>query len=402
MKLPKLKLNLNVKPLLNYILVIVVTALFLASIFIALPLTEKYVSKISYNLNTKDKTYWSQEFIVSTENTDAKSLNDLRNIFYKRLKGFGVEEVSTYIEDDRIRIDVTTTKDKDLTKELISNKFEVKIVTRKSDVNFDDSSNTYAYMLGTNYDATDWNRSDFRNVYITKLRTSNGTYANFAIFKLWPAGEEKFNKFLQQYNGQTIGVDIDGFVTPHVVDSTSKVFAIPISTEDQQQLKVMSLLYNSGVVTTNFKIDSQTDLTVNVPTVNYIQITLGILVAIVVLYFYLFISKTTSQDVILKSLLATTLTISIYLAFLKIFQIPVDAFMLSIEAILAIMVTRIIAEGKDSVFYIELFLLIILASTIFLGNGFISIIAQDMLILTALSKLCLVISAWYINKVKKI
>jgi preprotein translocase subunit SecD len=402
MKLPKLKLNLNVKPLLNYILVIVVTALFLASIFIALPLTEKYVSKISYNLNTKDKTYWSQEFIVSTENTDAKSLNDLRNIFYKRLKGFGVEEVSTYVEDDKIRIDVTTTKDKDLTKELISNKFEVKIVTRKSDVNFDDSSNTYAYMLGTNYDATDWNRSDFRNVYITKLRTSNGTYANFAIFKLWPAGEEKFNKFLQQYNGQTIGVDIDGFVTPHVVDSTSKVFAIPISTEDQQQLKVMSLLYNSGVVTTNFKIDSQTDLTVNVPTVNYIQITLGILVAIVVLYFYLFISKTTSQDVILKSLLATTLTISIYLAFLKIFQIPVDTFMLSIEAILAIMVTRIIAEGKDSVFYIELFLLIILASTIFLGNGFISIIAQDMLILTALSKLCLVISAWYINKVKKI
>jgi len=402
MKLPKLKLNLNVKPILNYILIIVVTALFLASIFIALPLTEKFVSKTNYNLNTKDNTYWSQEFIVSTENTETKALNDLRNIFYKRLKGFGVEEVSTYVEDSKIRIDVTTSKDKDLVKELISNKFEVKVVTRKADVNFDDSANTYAYMLGTNYDTTDWDRSDFRNVYITKLRTSNGEYANFAIFKLWPTGEEKFRKFLTQYNGISIGVDIDGFVTPYVVDTTSQIFAIPISSDNVDHIKVMSLLYNSGIIETNYKIDSQTDLTVNVPTVNYIQITLGILIALVVLCLYLFISKTTSPEILLKSLLATTLTISIYLAFLKIFQIPVDTFMLSIEAILAIIVTRILVEGKDSVFYIELFLLLILGSTIFLGNGFISLIAQDMLIITALAKLCLVIAGWYINKVKKI
>jgi len=402
MKLTKLKLNLNVKPILNYILIIVLTAFLLATVFIALPLTEKFVSKTSYNLNIKDGTYWTQEFIVSTEATDTKSLNNLRNIFYKRLKGFGVEEISTYVEDDKIRIDVTTTKDKDLVKELIANKFEVKIVTRKSDVNFDDPNNTYAYMLGTNYDSTDWDRGDFRNVYITKLRTSNGDYANFAIFKLWPVSEEKFAKFLLQYNGQSIGIDIDGFVTPHVVDATSNVFAVPISTENIQQIKVMSLLYNSGVAETNFKIDSQTDLIANVPTVNYIQAALGILIALIVLYFYLFISKSTSSNTLLKSLLATTLAISGYLAFLKIFQVPVDTFMLSIEAILAIIVTRIIAEGKDSVFYIELFLLITLGSTIFLGNGFISIIAQDMLILTALAKLCLVISGWYINKVKKI
>jgi len=402
MKLPKFKLNLNVKPILNYILIIFVTALFLASIFISLPLTEKLVSNTNYDLNTKDKAYWSQDFIVSTENTETEALNDLRNIFYKRLKGYGVEEVSTYIEDSKIRINVTTSQDKELVKELISNKFEVKIVTRKADVNFDDPNNTYAYMLGNNYDTTEWDRSDFRNVYITKLKTSNGDYANFAIFKLWPTGEEKFRKFLTQYNGVSIGVDIDGFVTPYVVDTTSQIFAIPISSDNAEHIKVMSLLYNSGVVKTNFKIDSQTDLTVNTPTINYIQITLGILAALVVLYLYLFISKTTSPDILLKSLLATTLTISIYLAFLKIFQIPVDTFMLSIEAILAIMVTRIIAEGKDSVFYIELFLLIILSSVIFLGNGFISIIAQDMLILTALAKLCLVISSWYINKVKKI
>lgn len=402
MKLPKLKLNFKIKPVLNYILIIVVTAFFLAAIFIALPLTEKFVSKTSYNLITKDGDYWSQEFIVSTEDTDTKILNDVRNVFYKRLKGFGVEEVSTYIENDRIRINVTSTKDKDLVKELISNRFDVKIVTRKADVNFDDSSNTYAYMLGTNYDSTDWTRADFRNVYITKLKTNNGTYANFAIFKLWPTAEEKFNKFLLQYNGQSIGVDIDGFVTPHLADTTSKIFAVPISTEDVQQLKVMSLLYNSGAINTNLKIDSQTDLTANVPKTNYIQITIGILVAIVILYLYLFISKSTPTDILLKSLIATTLAISFYLAFLKISQIPVDTFMLSIVSILTIIITRVIAENNDSVFYIELFILIILGCVVFLGNGYISTVAQDTLLLTALAKVCLIISGWYINKVKKI
>lgn len=402
MTLKKIKLNLNIKPLLNYILIIVVTALFFASIFIALPLTEKLISKTNYNLITKDNTYWSQEFIVSTENTDTKSLNDLRNIFYKRLKGFGVEEISTYIENEKIRIDVTTTKDKDLVKELIANKFDVNIVTRKTDVNFDDTENPYAYMLGTNYDSTEWSRDDFRNVYITKLRTSNGDYANFAIFKLWPTSEEKFSKFLLQYNGQYIGVDIDGFVTPYTVDATSQVFAIPISTEDALQLKTMSLLYNSGVVETNFKIDSQTDLDVNVPNVNHLQITVGILIALLTIYAYLLATKSLSKEVLLKAFIATVLTISIYLAFLKIFQIPVDTFMLSIEAMLAIIISIVIAENNDSVFYIEIFLILILAGIIFFGNGFISIIAQDMLILTALAKLCLVISGWYINKVKRI
>lgn len=402
MKLPKLKLNLNIKPLLNYILIIFVTALFIATIFIALPFTEKYVTKATYNLNIKDHAYWSQEFIISTENTDSKSLDTTRTVLYKRLKGFGVEEVSTYVENDKLRIVVTTTKDKDMVKELISNRFDVQIVTRKSDVNFDDANNQYAYLLATNYNTTDWSRKDFRDIYITKLRTSSGEYANFAIFKLWPNSTEKFNKFLLQYNGQYIGVSIDGFVSPHLVDTTTKIFAIPVSTNDVQQLKVMSLLYNSGIIDTNYQVDSQTDLTVNIPEVNYIQVTIGIFAAIVILYTYLFISKSISSNTLLKSVIATTLSLSFYLAFLKISQLPIDTFILAIEAILVIILAKVLAENRDSVFYLELFLLVVLAAIIFLGSGFIAIIAQGMLILTALTKLCLIVSGWYINKVKKI
>lgn len=402
MKLPKLKLKLNLKPLLNYTLIIVVTALFLATIFIALPLTEKYISKATYNLNTKDTDYWSKEYILSTENTDQKVIDQTRNILFKRLKGFGVEEISTYTENSKIRIVITSSKDKDLTEELLNNRFDVQIMTRKSNVNFDDSTDTYAYMLSTNYDSTEWSREDFRDVYITKLRDTSGTYSNFAIFKLWPSKLEKFNAFLSKYNGQYIGVSLDGFVTPHLVDTTSTVFAIPISTENTQQLKVIDLLYNSGVITTNLKIDSERDLTVNIPSVNYIQLTIGIFVALVIIYSYLFIAKQAPQMILLKSFLATVLTIAIYLAFLKIAKIPVDTFLLPIEGILAVVITRVLSENKDSNFYLEIILLLVLTSIIFLGNGYIAIIAQDMLILTALSKLCLIISGWYINKVKKI
>ncbi len=402
MKLPKFKLNVNIKPLLNYIVIILVSALFIASIFIALPLTEKFLSKVTYNLNVKDSTYWSEEYTITLENTDTKTINDTKNIFYKRLKGFGTEEVSTYVNGSQIIVDVTSSKDKDLTTELISNRFDVSIMTRKSDVNFDSSDNTYAYILASNYDSTEWTRNDFRDIYITNLKTSSGTYSNFAVFKLWPNNVEKFNSFLAKYNGQYIGVAIDGYVTPHLVDSTSKVFAIPISTTNTQQLKVMSLLYNSGVISTNYNLDSKTTLTPNVPKVDYIQLTIGIFVAIIVLYSYLFISKPTSRDILIKAMLATTLTISIYLSFLKISQLPVDTFVLAIEAVLVIVLTRVLAENKDSMICIELMLLLVCTTLIFLGSGYISIIALDMLLLTVLAKLCLLLSGWYINKVKKL
>lgn len=248
MKLPKLKLSLNLKPLLNYILIIIVTSLFLATIFIALPLTEKYFSKVNYNLTLKNGLYWSKEYVISAEDTSVQSLESINNIFFKRLKGFGVEEISSNIIDNKIHITITSTKDQSLVRELLANRFSAQIVTRKADVNFENSGDQYAYIYATNYDATEWDRSDFRNVYITKLKTNSGEQSYFAIFKLWPNKTEAFKAFLGKYNGQYIGVNIDGFVTPYLVDTTQQIFAIPISTEDIQQIKVMSLLYNSKLL----------------------------------------------------------------------------------------------------------------------------------------------------------
>ncbi len=186
-----------------------------------------------------------------------QSLESFNNIFFKRLKGFGVEEISSNIIDNKIHITITSTKDQSLVRELLANRFSAQIVTRKADVNFENSGDQYAYIYATNYDATEWDRSDFRNVYITKLKTNSGEQSYFAIFKLWPNKTEAFKAFLGKYNGQYIGVNIDGFVTPYLVDTTQQIFAIPISTEDIQQIKVMSLLYNSGLINTDCSIESK-------------------------------------------------------------------------------------------------------------------------------------------------
>ncbi len=402
MKLPKLKLSLNIKPLLNYILIIIVTSLFLATIFVALPLTEKFVSKASYNLTLKNGTYWSEEFVISAADTSVQSLDSIRDIFYKRLSGFGVEEISTNIIDNKIHVTITSSKDKALVRELLANRFAAQIVTRKSDVNFENSGDQYAYIYAKNYDATEWDRSDFRNVYITKLKTNNGDRSYFAIFKLWPNKTEAFNTFLAKYNGQYIGVNLDGFVTPYLVDTTQKIFAIPVSTEDAQQIKVMSLLYNSGLIQTDCTIDSEKEIPIDTPAIDYIGISIAIIASIVIMYTYLVISKDIEKGRALKAVLATVLAASLYISFLKIFNIPIDLNYLAIEAVLLVLTTYILSENKDSHFYIELFLLILLSSLIFLTSGSLKQLAQDTLLLAALSKVCLIISGWYLNKIKKI
>ncbi len=402
MRLPKLKLSLNIKPLLNYILIIIITSLFLATIFIALPLTEKLISKASYNMTLKNGTYWSEEYVISAEDTSVQSLDDIRDIFFKRLKGFDVEEISSSIVDDKIHITITSSKDKTLVKELLANRFAAQIVTRKTDVNFENSEDPYAYIYALNYDATEWDRSDFRNVYITKLKTNSGEQSYFAIFKLWASKTEAFNSFLKKYNGQYIGVNLDGFVTPYLIDTTQQIFAIPVSTEDPQQIKVMSLLYNSGLIQTDCTIDSESEITVDTPAIDYLGISIAIIAGAIIMYAYFMISKNIEKERALKAILATILSASLYISFLKIFNVPVDLNYLAVEAVLLVVTTYVLSENKDSHFYIEIFLLVLLSSAIFLTSGSLSQLAQNTLLLVALSKVCLIISGWYLNKIKKI
>jgi len=132
------------------------------------------------------------------------------------------------------------------------------------------------------------------------------------------------------------------------------------------------------------------------------MVSILIFAGLLISYIYLFISKNASKTVLMKSFLATILTISIYLTILKLLQIPVDTFLLPIEAILTMVLIRVISENKDSVVYIDIILFGVLAILIFLGFGYIPIVARDMILLLAISKITLLLSGWYIYKVRKI
>jgi len=403
MKLPKLRLNINIKSLLNYIFVILISSVFVATILIALPLTERYLNNTPYNLNTKDSSYWSKEYILSIDSKEQKDIQKTRDVLFKRLKNLGVEQMSVIQKGDNIMVTITTSNEKELTEQLIKNRFAVEIVTRKDDVNYEDPEDPYAYLLATNYNSTDWNRDDFRNVYITKLQNSTGSESYFAIFKLWPAKSVEFNKFLTQYEGQTVGVSTDGFVSPvQVPTGANKLFAPPVSTEDPQEVNIIDILYNSGSIPANISLTSEKDMTPNIPQTDYIMVSILIFAGFLISYLYLSISKNASSSVLMKSFLATMLTISIYLTILKLLQIPVDTFLLPIEAILTMILIRVISENKDSVVYIDIILFGVLAILIFLGFGYVSIVARNMILLLALSKITLLLSGWYIYKVRKI
>ncbi len=400
----KLKLKINIKSLLNYVFVILISSGFIASILIALPLTETFLNKTPYNLYTKDHLYWAKEYTLEIESENPKEIENVRNIIFKRLDRFEVEDISIIKIEKGLKVKVVTSKEKEVVEELIKNRFYSQIVTRKDDVDFENEEDQYAYLLASNYNATDWDREDFRNVYLTELKASSGEYSYFAIFKLWPNKLKEFNKFFGEYKEKYIGVSIDGLVTPYFISEqeTENIFAIPISTDDKTQIKAISILYNSGVINSTFTVSSENDIPVVNPEINYIAISILIFVGLVLTYGYLLISKNAPKETLLKSFLTTVLTMSIYLTILKLSQLPVDLFILPIEAILTMILTRVISENKDSTIYIELILLIVLALITFLGTGFISIVARDLLVLLAFAKILSVVSGWYIKKLRNI
>ena len=149
----KFKNKLNFKPILKYLLLILVTAIIITLTLIALPLTEKVSEKVTFNLNTKDSQYWSKEYVAFVGTTDKKELQKVKEIIYRRLRNFGVERVAIYTESDndessRIRIIVNTTKDPDLVSQLATSRYSYKIVTRREDVDFDKEDDPYVVVFG--------------------------------------------------------------------------------------------------------------------------------------------------------------------------------------------------------------------------------------------------------------
>jgi hypothetical protein len=405
----KLKIKFNVKPFLNYLSVILLTSLFISVVLIALPLTEKVTDRTSFDLLIKDNDYWSTEFILKLNTNNPQLIEKSRDILFTRLKKFEVERARIYnIGEDEdastlLKVVITSTQDRELVKELISNRFDVQIMTRKEDVDFFSDEDQYAYLFATNYDPTEWTREDFRNIYITELKTSTNEYSNFAIFKLWPNRQGEFTKFLEDHKGEYIGVSVDGFVTPYLVpfDDLS-IFAVPITSQEELQIKAIDILYNSGVVPVNYTLEGEEDITAEIIKLDHVRVSIGLAISILLTYIYLLLIKQSTFETLRKSFLATVLTIAIYITALKLLQIPVDTFILPIVGIMAFLLIKVLVENDDSVWYIESILLVVLLIIRLLGTGYMPVLATHLITVVILSKLCLIMSEWYIHKVKEI
>ena len=404
MKKIRFKFNkINWKEIFNYFVSVVISASILALVLISLPLTEKVSSSASYDLVNKNSMYWSKEYILELNTSQSSNIQkdtaNLKSVLQKRLRNFDVEQssITSYQEDDKyyLKVEIQTSKEQELVEQLIKNPFIINIVTKKDDVNYEDTENPLIPYLEENYNKTEFTRKDFRTIYITKLKNTSGEYSYFGIFKAWPLSS-KWNEFLNKYIGQTVGVSIDGFVTPVQINE-DKIFAPSVSAIDEQYAKVTSILYNSGVSPMSYSTIKEEEKPLNIAEVDYIKLTEGILIAILFIYVYLLVVEKTRKSIILKSGVATVLTVSSWITYLKLSATPVDIFILALEVIVVAAIIRMIAENIDSRVHITLLLTFTSLLCILLGFGYVKIFANDLLILIILSNLSLLISTYYIS-----
>lgn len=393
---------------LRYIFSMSLSAAFLALILIALPLTEQVSSSVKYDLVNKKDLYWAKEYelelkVEETQYFD-KDIERTKSIIQKRLRIAGVEESSISYEKEGetniIRVFVQTSKSKYLVDPLVKSPYLVRIVTRKEDFDYADTEDVLAPYLEENYNQTAFTRKDFRNVHITKLKNSANEYSYFAIFKTWPWKTE-WEQFLQEYGGLTVGISIDGFVSPIQIPADQSIFAASISATEKENADMIGILYNSGIIPLNYSTKSEKEIEPNIAQVDYIKLTQGILLAVVLIYAYLLLVEKTPNHILLKSGLATVLTVSAWIAYLKISETPVDIFLLAIHIVTIIALIRIITENTESRIIVTVLVALLASICSIFGGGYVRIFAYDLLTVMIIANIALSISIPYISNIRK-
>lgn len=404
--------NLKLGSTLLYLCMILISALIIVVGLISLPLTEKIKEDISYNLITKESSYWRKIYALELDTSDAteadkrKYIEETKDILYRRLNKAGLEEVSIYEEntDDSniLKVDVKTSEDESFVDNLIENRYFVTVVTRKDDVDFDSEDNQYAYLFTENYDSTEFTGSSFRNILITKLKNSSGEYSYFAVFKPWITKEKAFQNFLKQYEEEYIGVSIDGFVTPYYVPTSDpKTFAVSLSGE-AAQAELIDILYNSGEIPLSFTTGDTEYVDVPSSSFNYIYLSAAILGSVILSYaILLFVIKENSKTISL-SLFSTLMTFAGWITYLKVTSTPVDTWLLALECILAAILIYVLTHNKESQVPITVSLALSFFILMLFGIGYMKIFGKEMLLVLILCQFNIVFGKWYLNNMKKV
>ena len=106
----------------------------------------------------------------------------------------------------------------------------------------------------------------------------------------------------------------------------------------------------------SYVVTNEEEKPLDIAEIDYVKLTEGILIAILFIYVYLLVVEKTRKSIILKSGIATVLTISSWIAYLKLSATPVDIFILALEVIVAAAIIRMITENTESRVHITLLL----------------------------------------------
>ena len=415
----------------SYIIVTLISALLISTLFFALPKTEVLVpfTEERFDLNTKSEDYWKQEIILEL-NIEPKHkafiqerVNEGKDVIYKRLQKIGVEEIQIVdyepseeelenqinLEEEEnllkryIKVIVQTTKDEQLVNRLITSTGRVKIMLPGPELEDlgQEQEDQFQLYMPENYEETKWNRDAFRNIHINDLIASEGQRSYFGIFKPKFGNRGEFRKFIRENENETIGVLMDSFVIPiQISPEMAEVFAIGLG-PDSREAEIQNIILNTGVVpATNISVLTSQEKQTEIYEIDHIQVILAISISIVSIIYFLYQREKEEKEKILQYAFSLLLIFSISLTILKIWQIPIDLFLLIPAGILGTIFVKTMYTCPTESRFILLLSLAVFALMTTLGTGYIPILGNFLLFIVLLSFITEILTKVYFKHIK--
>lgn len=436
---------------------ILVTSMLISAILIALPKTERWIPDNRFDLNVKEDQYWSKSFTLELKVKEAdkdqttEKVELTKGVIQRRLDRYKVEQIEIrnleeYNSDESgeqpedltelvgaveqkaeeesvqgasdendspikkyIQIDITGSPDQANVTRLIGSRHYLKIMTAKPEAsNTDDQLAPY---LPDNYERTEFTRRSFRNVEIKQLPTLDGSEAYFAIYKAWPQNAIAWRSFLGENAGKTIGIAIDGFVTPYDVPiefdpdlknpQQNPVFA-PGVTQDAEEAKILDILYNSGVIPLEYAIIDSKDIDTTPYDLNSIEVSAAFILAVIVVMAYTYFRNREDGGRNLLFMLTSVSVFAIYVALLKMTSTPIDLPILLLEGLTIILLAKVLSYRTRSILLIDLPIIMFFALLSLYGSGYIAIYGMQMVVISLAIVVIVPILDTYIDKMRNL
>lgn len=378
----------------------ILTAIFITIFFISVPFTENYIAQYTYNLNLKSQLYSYERFKIELEDK-GQSENYLITIKSRLMQAeverFNIEKK----EDESIEIMTWSTKDQYMIQSLLSTDGSISVMTLKEGIDLNDENNIIAAYIEDSYDKTEINRDYFRRIIVRQSPTSQGGLAYFLVFKPTIDKQKEIEAFITNNQGKQIGINIFGYVTPYQVNGPDLVVGVG---SDEKDKLLSSAIFNTKPISTKITATSEETQSQVQPygffefiNNNYSNLTAGFALLAVLSAIILGIINKSKYKVSIIMLFSTILTLSTWLAYLKITNSAIDLFTIIVCGVVIIINNFASSIMKSIDARVIKLLAIITITTLtpllvpffITGVGFVDIIANKLIWVILLSEVVL-------------